>query len=54
MGKMTFVFEYEDGKEPPVHSGMEYLGGKIISASFRDELEIKEGETEDYDPDWQE
>lgn len=54
MGMMTFVFEYDDGKEPPVHSGMEYLGGKIVSVSFRDELEIQEGETEDYDPDWQE
>ncbi|EMD9274621.1 hypothetical protein VWV82_003235 [Cronobacter malonaticus] len=54
MGKMTFVFEYEDGKEPPVHSGMEYLGGKIVSASFRDELEVQEGDSEDCDPDWQE
>lgn len=39
MGKMTFVFEYEDGKEPPVNAGMEFMGGKIVAVSFRDELE---------------
>lgn len=42
MGKMTFVFEYEDGKEPPVNAGMEYLGGKIVAAAFRDALEEPE------------
>lgn len=42
MGKMTFVFEYEDGKEPPVSAGMEFLGGKIVAASFRDALEDNE------------
>ncbi|WP_336993530.1 hypothetical protein [Lelliottia amnigena] len=42
MGKMTFVFEYEDGKEPPVNAGMEFMGGKIVSASFRDALEEPE------------
>ncbi|MFY0857706.1 hypothetical protein ACA369_00010 [Enterobacter kobei] len=34
MGKMTFVFEYEDGKEPPVSAGMEFMGGKIVAAAF--------------------
>lgn len=38
MGKMTFVFEYEDGQEPPVNAGMEFMGGRIVSASFRDAL----------------
>ena len=39
MGKVTFVFEYEDGKEPSVNSGMEYLGGKVVAVAFRDALE---------------
>jgi len=42
MGKMTFVFEYEDGKEPPVSAGMSFMGGKIVAASFRDALEDNE------------
>ncbi|CAH5409447.1 hypothetical protein AI2859V1_3364 [Enterobacter cloacae] len=33
MGKMTFVFEYEDGKEPSVNAGMEFMGGKIVSTT---------------------
>ncbi|MBT2062886.1 hypothetical protein [Enterobacter hormaechei] len=36
MGKMTFVFEYEDGKEPPVNAGMEVAGGQIVAASWFD------------------
>lgn len=39
MGKMTFVVEYEDGKEPPVHANMDVLGGKLeewhLAMSFR-------------------
>ncbi|HCL6947620.1 TPA: hypothetical protein O8U40_003843 [Enterobacter kobei] len=42
MGKVTFVFKYEDGKEPPVNAGMEFLGGKIVAAAFRDALEEPE------------
>lgn len=42
MGKMTFVFEYEDGKEPPVSAGMEFLGGKIVAVAFLDALEEPE------------
>ena len=42
MGKMTFVFEYEDGKEPPVSAGMSFMGGKIVAAEFRDALEEPE------------
>ncbi|MBG0612540.1 hypothetical protein PTZ59_22425 [Enterobacter hormaechei subsp. steigerwaltii] len=36
MGKMTFVFEYEDGKEPPVNAGMEVAGSQIVAASWFD------------------
>ncbi|MEY0302580.1 hypothetical protein AB7W11_11760 [Providencia manganoxydans] len=36
MGKMTFVVEYEDGKEPPINFNMKILGGKVIEAGFRD------------------
>jgi hypothetical protein len=36
MSKMTFVFSYPDGKEPPIGAGLTYLGGKIVSASFTD------------------
>lgn len=42
MGKVTFVFEYEDGKEPPVSAGMSFMGGKIVAAAFRDALEEPE------------
>lgn len=36
MGKMTFVVEYDDGKEPPISFNMEIFGGKVIEAGFRD------------------
>ncbi|KAA1280194.1 hypothetical protein DXF85_02615 [Citrobacter pasteurii] len=53
MGKMTFVFEYEDGKEPPVSAGLEFMGGKIVAAAFRDALEEPEVSNEaGPDPDW--
>ncbi|ELX1420921.1 hypothetical protein QLC97_000996 [Escherichia coli] len=42
MGKVTFVFEYEDGKEPAVSAGMSFMGGKIVAAAFRDALEESE------------
>lgn len=42
MGKMTFVFEYEDGKEPSVGAGVSFMGGKIVAAAFRDALEEPE------------
>ncbi|MFZ5175744.1 hypothetical protein ACOY5X_05370 [Enterobacter kobei] len=38
MGKLTFVIEFEDGKEPPVHAHMEALGGKVVAVAFRDAL----------------
>ncbi|MGO3911867.1 MAG: hypothetical protein ACTJIN_20475 [Huaxiibacter chinensis] len=42
MGKVTFVFEYEDGKEPAVNAGMEFMGGKVVAVAFRDALEEPE------------
>ncbi len=38
MGRMTFVVEFEDGKEPPVHAHMEAFCGKVVSVAFRDAL----------------
>lgn len=38
MGKLTFVIEFEDGKEPPVYAHMEALGGKVVAVAFRDTL----------------
>lgn len=42
MDKVTFVFEYEDGKVPAVNAGMEYMGGKVVAVAFRDALEEPE------------
>lgn len=36
MGKMTFVVEYEDGKEPPVSADMDVAGGRLVAASWHD------------------
>lgn len=36
MGKMTFVVEYEDGKEPPVSADMDVAGGRLVAASWSD------------------
>ena len=36
MGRMTFVVEYEDGKEPPVHENMDVAGGRLVAASWSD------------------
>ncbi|USR66149.1 hypothetical protein NFC79_06040 [Providencia stuartii] len=36
MGKMTFVVEYEDGKEPPINISTDILGGKLLSFGFSD------------------
>ncbi|EOJ9649338.1 hypothetical protein ACM53C_002909 [Enterobacter roggenkampii] len=38
MGKLTFVIEFEDGKEPPVHAHMEAFGGKVVAVAFLDAL----------------
>ncbi|EKD7758626.1 hypothetical protein OSG00_003542 [Shigella sonnei] len=36
MGKMTFVVEFDDGKELPVYSGMDFNGGRVVAASWSD------------------
>lgn len=36
MGMMTFVVEFEDGKEPSVHSKTQVLGGKVVSVEWSD------------------
>lgn len=38
MSKLTFVVEFEDGKEPPVHAH-KVFGGKVDAVAFRDALE---------------
>ncbi|WP_312212357.1 hypothetical protein [Pseudescherichia sp.] len=47
MSKMTFVIEFEDGKEPPVHAHMEAFGGKVVAVSFRDALEEADFDEDD-------
>ncbi|EOL9075779.1 hypothetical protein ACM92Y_002382 [Cronobacter malonaticus] len=42
MGKVTFVVEFEDGKEPPVHSGMDVIGGRLVAVAWRDLMEDME------------
>ncbi|MXF49656.1 hypothetical protein GR294_24500 [Raoultella sp. Lac2] len=51
MGKVTFVVEFEDGKEPPVHANMEVFGGKVVAVAFRDALEESEYQRVKYDYD---
>ncbi|RAU43940.1 hypothetical protein DBY68_019240 [Pseudocitrobacter sp. RIT415] len=36
MSKMTFVVEFEDGKEPPVSSRLDVAGGRLVSVLFGD------------------
>lgn len=55
MGVMTFVVEFEDGKEPPVHANMDVLGGKLARVAWSDviqdmddmELEYRASEEQD-------
>lgn len=39
MGMMTFVVEFEDGKEPSVHANMDVLGGKLARVSWSDVIQ---------------
>lgn len=41
MSKVTFVVDYEDGKEPPVHAGLTIFGGSLVSVSWSDALSEK-------------
>lgn len=36
MGRMTFVVEFEDGKEPLVSADMYVAGGRVVAASWSD------------------
>ncbi|KFB88924.1 hypothetical protein CR62_24115 [Serratia grimesii] len=36
MSKVTFVVEYEDGKEPMVGAATQVHGGKLVSVAWRD------------------
>ncbi len=36
MGKMTFVVEYEYGKEPSINAGVDILGGRLTAVAFYD------------------
>lgn len=38
MSRVTFVVEFEDGKEPPLNSNMEFMGGRVVSVAFRNAL----------------
>ncbi|WP_105680575.1 hypothetical protein [Cronobacter dublinensis] len=42
MGKVTFVVEFEDGKEPSVRSGMDVIGGKLVAVVWRDLMDDME------------
>ncbi|HID3520171.1 MULTISPECIES: hypothetical protein [Citrobacter] len=42
MARLTFVIEFEDGKEPPVHAYMQAFGGKVVAVAFRDALSEQE------------
>lgn len=46
MAKLTFVIEFKDGEEPPVHAHMEAFGGKVVAVAFRDAL-AEQDEIED-------
>ncbi|CAM7286140.1 hypothetical protein ENINMM205M_01150 [Enterobacter intestinihominis] len=39
MGMITFVVEFEDGKEPPVHANMDILGGKLARVAWSDVIQ---------------
>ncbi|EOS93101.1 hypothetical protein ETR_21002 [Erwinia tracheiphila PSU-1] len=36
MGKITFVVDFPDDKEPAVSAATDILGGKLISVAFSD------------------
>ena len=36
MGKVTFVVEFEDGKEPALSASTSLLGGKLVAFAWRD------------------
>lgn len=40
MGKVTFVVDFPDGQEPVISAATDILGGKLLSAAFKDATEI--------------
>ncbi|MDU4150361.1 MAG: DUF551 domain-containing protein [Enterobacteriaceae bacterium] len=38
MSKVTFVVDFEDGKEPSVYSHMNILGGQLSAVAWKDSL----------------
>lgn len=39
MSELTFVIEFETGKEPAVNAHMEAFGGKVVAVAFRNALD---------------
>lgn len=50
MSKVTFVVDYEDGKEPAVHAGMVIFGGNLTAVSWSDSLADKSVPVSEYLP----
>ncbi len=50
MSKVTFVVDFEDGKEPAVHSRMNILGGELAAVAWRDSLKSNVVSVGDYLP----
>lgn len=40
MSKMTFVVEFPDAQEPVISAATDILGGKLLSAAFKDATEV--------------
>lgn len=50
MSKVTFVVEFEDGKEPLVHACITILGGSLVGVSWSDALKEKSFHVDDFLP----
>ncbi|WP_445153289.1 hypothetical protein [Enterobacter hormaechei] len=46
MGKFTFVIEFEEGKEPPVHAHMEAFGGVVVAVEPTEDMIVNGFESE--------
>ena len=40
MGKVTFVVDFPDGREPVISAATDILGGKLLSVAFKDATQI--------------
>lgn len=40
MGKVTFVVDFPDGREPAVSAATDILGGKLLSVAFKDATQV--------------